>query len=226
MQILLIEDDAETALYVTEGLQQHGHVVSWAPTGTDGFAQARLAQHDLIVVDRMVPGKDGLQLVKALRGEGRNTPILFLTTMSGLDDRVEGLNAGADDYLTKPFAMSELVARVNAIARRSSASGAGRLIVLRVGDLEMDLLDRTVTRAGRRIDLQPQEFKLLECLMQNAGQAVTRTMLLERVWELDFDPRTNIVESHMSRLRSKVDRGFSAEMIQTVRGSGYVIRAD
>jgi len=226
MQILLIEDDAETALYVTEGLQKHGHVVSWAPTGTDGLNRARSMRHELLIVDRMVPGKDGLQLVKVLRGEGRNTPVLFLTTMGGLDDRVEGLNAGADDYLTKPFAMSELVARVNAIARRSSGSGGGRPTVLRVGDLQMDLLDRTVTRGGREIDLQAQEFKLLECLMQNAGHAVTRTMLLEKVWDLEFDPRTNIVESHMSRLRSKVDRGFATELIQTVRGSGYLIRAD
>ncbi|HUO99622.1 MAG TPA: response regulator transcription factor [Rhizomicrobium sp.] len=226
MQILLVEDDAQTALYVTEGLQQRGHVVSWAPTGSDGLNQARGSQYDLLIVDRMVPGIDGLRLVQALRQERRNTPVLFLTTMSGLDDRVEGLNAGADDYLTKPFAMSELVARVNAIARRSGGSGGGRLTTLRVGELEMDLLDRTVRRGGREIELQPQEFKLLECLVQNAGQAVTRTMLLEKVWDLDFDPRTNIVESHMSRLRSKVDRGFAREMIQTVRGSGYLIRAD
>jgi two-component system, OmpR family, response regulator len=226
MQILLIEDDPKTALYVTEGLQKHGHVVRWAPTGKDGLNQARAAIHGLLIVDRMLPGLDGLSLVELLRGENCDTPILFLTTMSGLDDRVEGLNAGADDYLTKPFALSELVARVNAIARRSSRGSSGRPSLLRVGRLEMDLLGRRVTRDGQPIELQPQEFKLLEYLVQNAGQVVTRTMLLENVWDLSFDPQTNIVESHMSRLRSKLDRGFTTEMIHTVRGSGYMIRAE
>jgi len=226
MQILLIEDDPKTALYVTEGLQKHGHVVRWAPTGKDGLNQARGANHGLLIVDRMLPGLDGLSLVELLRSENCDTPILFLTTMSGLDDRVEGLNAGADDYLTKPFALSELVARVNAVARRSNRSGLGRPSLLRVGRLEMDLLGRRVTRDGQPIELQPQEFKLLEYLVQNAGQVVTRMMLLENVWDLSFDPQTNIVESHMSRLRSKLDRGFTTEMIHTVRGSGYMIRAE
>jgi two-component system OmpR family response regulator len=226
VEILLIEDDAKTALYVTEGLQTHGHVVRWAPTGQDGLIQARSAHNDVVIVDRMLPGLDGLTLVQRLRGEGSDVPILFLTTMSGLDDRVEGLNAGADDYLTKPFAISELLARVNAVTRRSHRLGAGQNTRLRVGTLEMDLLARTVTREGQAVDLQPQEFRLLEYLVLNAGRTVTRTMLLENVWELSFDPQTNIVESHMSRLRSKVDRGFAREMIHTVRGAGYVIRAD
>ena len=226
MQILLIEDDPKTALYVTEGLQKHGHVVHWAPTGKDGLNQARAASHGLLIVDRMLPGLDGLSLVQLLRKENCTIPILFLTTMSGLDDRVEGLNAGADDYLTKPFALSELVARVNAIVRRSNRSGPARPSMLRAGGLDMDVLNRKVMRDGRIVELQPQEFKLLECLLQNAGQTVTRTMLLEKVWDLGFEPQTNIVESHMSRLRSKVDRGFATEMIHTVRGSGYTIRAD
>jgi two-component system OmpR family response regulator len=225
VDILLIEDDPTTALYVTEGLQKQDHIVRWAPTGKDGLVQARGTTHDLLIVDRMLPGLDGLSLVELLRGEGCDTPILFLTTMGGLDDRVQGLNAGADDYLTKPFALSELVARVNAIVRRTNRSPSNPSTRLRVGGLEMDLISRTVTRDGRRIELQPQEFKLLEYLVQNAGRTVTRTMLLENVWDLSFDPQTNVVESHMSRLRSKVDRGFSAEMIHTVRGEGYVIRA-
>lgn len=223
MEILLIEDDAKTALYVTEGLQKHEHTVRWAPTGHDGLASARQGQYDLLIVDRMLPGLDGLKLVEMLRDERFEAPILFLTTMSGLDDRVEGLNAGADDYLVKPFALAELLARVHAVARRTQRPGGTRL---KLGRLEMDLVARTVLREGRKVELQPQEFRLLEYLMQNAGRIVTRSMLLENVWELNFDPQTNIVESHISRLRSKLDRGFAREMIHTVRGAGYVIRAD
>src|SRR5690348_17471038 len=171
----------------------------------------------------MLPGIDGLSLVRQLRAEGRQTPVLFLTTMSGLDDRVEGLEGGGDDYLVKPFAFSELLARVNAITRRHGESEPTRL---RAADLEMDLIRRTASRAGKSIDLQPQEFRLLEYLLRNAGRVVTRAMLLENVWDLHFDPRTNIVETHLSRLRSKVDRGFGAELIHTVRGAGYTLRAD
>jgi len=225
VEILLIEDDPKTALYVTEGLQKSGHVVHWAPTGKDGLNQARSVQHGLLIVDRMLPGLDGLSLVRLLREENCDTPVLFLTTMSGLGDRVEGLNAGADDYLTKPFALAELVARVNAIVRRSNRTGSGRPHVLRVGQLVLDLLARTVVREGRAVELQPQEFKLLEYLMQNAGRTITRRMLLENVWGLDYDPGTTVVESHMSRLRAKVDRGFEQELIHTIRGSGYVVRA-
>ncbi|MGA7674200.1 MAG: response regulator transcription factor [Rhizomicrobium sp.] len=225
MKTLVIEDDPQTALYVTEGLRTHGHTVCWAPTGTDGFEQARAGDCALIIVDRMLPGLDGLTLVKSLRDINVQSPVLFLTTMDGLDARVEGLNAGGDDYLTKPFAMSELLARTNAIMRRSQMIGAMQSR-LRVRDLQMDLLARTVSRDGQPIELQPQEFKLLEYLMRNVGRIVTRTMLLESVWGLTFDPHTNVVESHMSRLRAKIDRGFEADLIHTVRGSGYVVRAD
>lgn len=227
MKTLIVEDDPVTALYVTEELQKLGHTVCWAPTGTDGFEQARGGDCALIIVDRMLPGLDGLTLVRNLRDHNIQTPVLFLTTMDDLDARVEGLDAGGDDYLTKPFAMPELVARANAIMRRTNLSGdTGTQTRLRAGDLEMDLLSRTVTRNGQPIELQHQEFKLLEYLMQNAGRIVTRTMLLEKVWGLNFDPGTNVVELHMSRLRSKVDRGFAAELIHTIRGSGYVVRAD
>lgn len=221
LDILLIEDDAETALYVTDGLQKLGHAVHWAPTGPDGLHRARTRDYAVLIVDRMLPGLDGLSLVAALRQDTRNTPALMLTTMSGIDDRVDGLNAGADDYLTKPFAMSELTARVNALVRR--AHRPAEQIRLRVGQLEMDLIARTVMRGGKAIELQQQEFKLLEYLMRNAGRTVTRAMLLENVWSLDFDPGTNIVESHISRLRAKVDRGFERELIMTVRGMGYVL---
>ena len=227
MKTLIVEDDPVTALYVTEGLRSLGHTVHWAPTGPDGFEQARHGDCALIIVDRMLPGLDGLSLVKQLRERNVQTPVLFLTTMDDLDARVEGLNAGGDDYLTKPFALSELLARANAIIRRQNHfEDTSAQMRLRVGGLEVDLLSRTVLRDGREIELQQQEFKLLEYLLRNAGRVVTRTMLLEKVWDLSFDPGTNVVESHMSRLRSKVDRGFATEMIRTIRGAGYVLSAD
>ncbi|HUO92610.1 MAG TPA: response regulator transcription factor [Rhizomicrobium sp.] len=227
MNILIVEDDPVTALYVTEGLQSAGHTLYWAPTGPDGLEQARRGDHALVIVDRMLPGLDGLSLVRNLRQTDTRTPVLFLTTMDDLDARVEGLNAGGDDYLTKPFALPELLARVNAIMRRTSRSDEAHLATrLRAGGLAMDLIARRVSRDGRVIELQQQEFKLLEYLVRNAGRTVTRMMLLERVWNLDFDPGTNVVESHMSRLRSKVDRGFDTEMIRTIRGAGYVLHAD
>ena len=223
MKILLIEDDRETADHIIHALQNEGHSVEQVHDGIEGLAQARAGEHSALIVDRMLPGLDGLSLVKQLRAEGRQTPVLFLTTMSGLDDRVEGLQGGGDDYLVKPFAFSELLARVNAITRRHGESEPTRL---RAADLEMDLIRRTASRGGKSIDLQPQEFRLLEYLLRNAGRVVTRTMLLEVVWDLHFDPRTNIVETHLSRLRSKIDRGFGAELIHTVRGAGYILRAD
>jgi two-component system OmpR family response regulator len=223
VKILLIEDDHETAGHIVHALESQGHSVEQAHDGIEGLAQARAGEHSALIVDRMLPGMDGLSLVKQLRAEGRQTPVLFLTTMSGLDDRVEGLEGGGDDYLVKPFAFSELLARVNAITRRHGESEPTRL---RAADLEMDLIRRTASRGGKSIDLQPQEFRLLEYLLRNAGRVVTRTMLLENVWDLHFDPRTNIVETHLSRLRSKIDRGFGAELIHTVRGAGYVLRAD
>jgi two-component system OmpR family response regulator len=222
--VLLIEDDRETAGHIVHALENHGHSVEQAHDGMEGLARARAGEHNALIVDRMLPGLDGLSLVKQLRAEGRQTPVLFLTTMSGLDDRVAGLEGGADDYLVKPFAFSELLARVNAITRRRGETGEPTK--LRAADLEVDLIRRTASRAGKSIELQPQEFRLLEYLLRNAGRVVTRTMLLENVWDLHFDPRTNIVETHLSRLRSKVDRGFGAELIHTVRGSGYVLRAD
>lgn len=221
MRVLLIEDDRETASFVSNGLTEEGHTVDHLSDGRDGVAQAIGEPYDIIIVDRMLPGLDGLSIVKTLRSTGRKTPVLFLTSLGGVDDRVEGLDAGGDDYLVKPFAFSELLARVNALARRPPMKdGETRL---KVADLEMDLLTRTVTRAGTEIDLQPREFRLLEILMRNKGRVITRTMLLERVWSFHFDPKTSVVETHISRLRSKIDRPFAKELIHTVRGSGYCI---
>jgi two-component system OmpR family response regulator len=222
MKILLVEDDAETAAYVAGGLCEYGHVVDHAATGPDGLQLATGHPHDVLIIDRMLPGLDGLAIVKAVRSAGLRAPILLLTTMGGIDDRVEGLESGADDYLVKPFAFAELLARTNALARRPINTVE---TILRVADLEMDLVKRTVTRGARRIVLQPREFQLLEYLMRNAGRVVTRTMLLEHVWDFHFDPTTNIVETHMSRLRGKIDRDFSVELIHTIRGSGYSLRA-
>lgn len=221
MKILVIEDDSETAALVAEALAGQGHVVDLAADGNAGLLLAGARNYDVAIVDRMLPGLDGLSLVKTLRARGTPTAILFFTNLGGIDDRVEGLEAGGDDYLVKPFAMAELLARVNALGRRPSAAET----VLRVGGLELDLIKRSVVREGRAIDLQPREFKLLECLMRHAGRIVTRTMLLEMVWDFHFDPKTNIVETHISRLRAKVDRGFECDLIQTERGSGYSLRA-
>jgi len=226
VKILLIEDDRETSAHIVYALGKEGHEVELCHDGIEGLERARAGEHAALIVDRMLPGLDGLSLVRRMREEGSQTPVLFLTTMSGLDDRVEGLQAGADDYLVKPFAFPELLARVHAITWRSQRAGESEPVRLRVGDLEMDLIRRTVQRAGRTIELQAQEFRLLEFLMRNIGRVVTRAMLLEKVWDLHFDPRTNIVETHMSRLRGKVDRGFGAELIHTVRGAGYTLRAD
>lgn len=223
MKVLVIEDDKDTGAYVKKGLEQHGHVVDLAPNGRDGLFLAAGEKYDVMVVDRMLPGLDGLNVVKTIRGAGVMTPVLFLTTMSGVDDRVEGLEAGGDDYLVKPFAFAELLARVNALARRPAMAAVET--VLRAGDLEMDLLKRSVTRGTQSIELQPREFLLLEYLMRHVDRVVTRTMLLENVWDFHFDPKTNIVETHISRLRAKVDRGHSIELIHTVRGSGYCLRA-
>jgi two-component system, OmpR family, response regulator len=222
MRILLVEDDPETAEYLREGLRGENHELHVAADGRSGLLRAAGEAWDLLIIDRMLPGLEGVALVRTLRASGAATPVLFLTTMGGIDDRVTGLNAGGDDYLVKPFAFAELVARVNALGRRPQ--GVAVDTVLRVADLEMDLLARTVKRGGQDVDLQPREFKLLEYLMRHAGQVVTRTMLLEGVWNFSFDPRTNIVDSHISRLRSKIDRG-RPELIHTIRGAGYCVRA-
>jgi two-component system, OmpR family, response regulator len=222
-KVLVIEDDDGTADEIVAELEHRGFEVERAATGDDGLARSRRGGLDVMIVDRMLPGLDGLGIVKTLRGAGVRTPILLLTTMGGVHDRVEGLEAGGDDYLIKPFAFAELLARVNALARRPPMAEVATM--LRVADLEMDLLKRTVTRQGRRIELQPQEFKLLEYLLRHAGRIVTRTMLLENVWDFHFDPTTNVVETHVSRLRGKIDRGFAVELLHTVRGAGYCLRA-
>jgi len=222
MRILLVEDDTQTADYVRRGLGEEGHNVAVSGDGRDGLLNAMGEGWDLFIVDRMLPGLDGLSLVRSLRAAGDCTPVLFLTTMDGIDDRVDGLNAGGDDYLTKPFAFAELVARVAALGRRPpQARSEARL---KIADLEIDLLSRRVRRAGHPVELQPQEYRLLEYLARHANQVVTRTMLLENVWDFHFDPRTNVVESHISRLRSKIDRGQEQELIHTVRGAGYCLR--
>jgi two-component system OmpR family response regulator len=223
MRILLIEDNMETATYVAKGLNQNGHVVKHVSEGRDGIILASSKGYDVVVVDRMLPGVDGLSCVASIRGMGVKTPILFLTALDSIGDRVKGLEAGGDDYLVKPFAFVELLARLNALARRPPLVEV--VSVLRVGDLEMDLLQHRVRRAGEMIEMQPREFRLLEYLMRNAERVVTRTMLLENVWEFSFDPKTKIVETHISRLRSKVDRNVEQQLIHTIRGSGYVIRA-
>jgi two-component system OmpR family response regulator len=223
VKILLVEDDVETANYVLQGLQEAGHNVAVAPEGRDGLFRAAGEDWDLLIVDRMLPGLDGLGIVRTLRGAGVSTPVLFLTTLGGIDDRVDGLNAGADDYLVKPFAFSELSARVAALGRRPRRTAPET--TLKVADLEMDLLAHTVRRGAEVLDLQPREFRLLEYLMRHSDQVVTRTMLLEKVWDFHFDPHTNVIETHISRLRSKIDKGRSRPLIHTVRGAGYCLRA-
>jgi two-component system, OmpR family, response regulator len=222
VKVLVIEDDEETIAYIARGLREHGHVVDLAATGRDGLFLATDGGHDVLIVDRMLPGLEGIGLVQALRQTGVNAPVLFLTALGGVGDRVRGLEAGGDDYLVKPFAFAELLARINALARRPPLSETPT--VLQAGDLEMDLLKRTVRRGGEPVELQAREFQLLEFLMRNADRVVTRTMLLEAVWDFHFDPKTNIVETHMSRLRSKLSQHDGVELIHTVRRVGYVLR--
>jgi len=221
MKILIIEDDTDTADHIVKSLQQHGHVIDHADNGRDGLFLAAGETYDVLIVDRMLPGLDGIGIVKTVRGAGINTPVLFLTALDGIDNRVEGFNAGGDDYLVKPFAFAELHARLKALARRPRQLQTDT--VLRVGDLELDLLKRTVTRGGIPIDLLPQELKLLEYLMLHIGETVTRTMILEAVWDFHFDPKTTVVETHISRLRKKVDTVIDKPLIHTIRGFGYSI---
>ncbi|NQE63732.1 response regulator transcription factor [Caulobacter sp. RHG1] len=224
MKILIAEDDEETAGFLTQGLREVGHVVSRAASGNDALFLATSETFDVMVLDRMLPGLDGLSVLKMLRAGGVRTPALMLTAVSRIVDRVEALENGADDYLIKPFAFSELHARLNVIARRPTPPETERS--LNVMDLELDLQKRIARRGGRRLDLQPREFTMLEALMRNAHRVMTRTMLLEQVWDFDFDPRTNIVETHISRLRAKLNAGFEEDAIITVRGSGYMIRSE
>ncbi len=224
MKILVIEDDSETADYVAKGLQEAGHAVNVARDGRDGLVKAVGERYDVAIVDRMLPEVDGKTIVETVRGAGLSTPILFLSAMGEVRHRVEGLRAGADDYLTKPFAFSELLARVEALGRRPREAYREET-VLRVAGLELNRLTREVVRDGRRIELQPREYRLLEFLMQHAGRVVTRTMLLEHVWDYHFDPQTNVIDVHVSRLRQKIDREFETPLLHTVRGTGYSLRA-
>ena len=225
MRILVVEDDADVAGFVLKGLREAGHVVEEAGNGQESLALAAKEAFDAIILDRMLPGElDGLQVLESLRARDNHTPVLFLSAMAGVDDRVEGLKAGGDDYLTKPFAFSELLARVEALLRRGRTPGPDTRLV--VGDLEMDLLSRTVRRRGQKIELQPREFRLLEYLMRHAGQVVTRTMMLEGVWDYHFDPQTNVIDVHVSRLRQKIDKPFDVAVIQTVRSVGYMLRTE
>lgn len=223
MRVLVIEDDTDIADFVGKVLGEAGHEVDIANDGDRGLELARACTFDALVVDRMLPKKDGLTLLQEFRDAGGASPALFLSALSDVDHRVEGLRAGGDDYLAKPFAPAELVARVEALGRRQPAEAP--VTHLRAGDLEMDLLARKVFRAGKRIDLQPREFRLLEYLMRHAGQVVTRKMLLEKVWDYHFDPQTNVIDVHISRLRSKIDKDFDEALLHTVRGAGYRLQA-
>jgi len=225
MRILLVEDDKDVAEFVLKGLREAGHLAEHDNNGRDGLFLAASESFDAIILDRMLPGGvDGLRLLETLRGQNNQTPVLFLSAMAQVDDRVRGLKAGGDDYLTKPFAFAELLARVEALTRRGKSEGPATKIT--VADLELDLLSRGVKRAGQKVDLQPREFRLLEFLMRHAGQVVTRTMLLEGVWDYHFDPQTNVIDVHVSRLRQKVDKPFASPLIHTVRNAGYMLRAD
>ncbi|HEY1962427.1 MAG TPA: response regulator transcription factor [Rhizomicrobium sp.] len=223
MRMLVVEDDIEAQRYLVNGLRESGHVVDDAADGETGLTLALSRPYDLAVIDRMLPKMDGLRLVQELREHGNAMPVLFLSALSEVDDRVKGLKAGGDDYLTKPYAFVELLARIDALMRRRQPSAVKTR--LQVGDLELDLLTRQAKRGNVNIELQPREFRLLEYLMRHAGQVVTRTMLLESVWEYHFDPQTNVIDVHISRLRAKIDKGFDPPLLQTVRGAGYMIRA-
>lgn len=227
MRVLVVEDDVQAAEFLRRGLTESGHVVDVAGDGKLGLSMALDVDYDVLIVDRMLPGRDGLSLIRMLRADGRHTPVLVLSALGQVDQRVEGLRAGGDDYLVKPYAFSELLARIEVLARRVQASGeAVAQTVLRVEDLELDLEHHRVTRAGRRIQLQPRELRLLEYLMRRPGRVVTRTMLLEQVWDMHFDPQTNVVDSQISRLRAKIDRDFDTPLLHTLRGFGYRLGAE
>jgi two-component system OmpR family response regulator len=222
MRLLVVEDDPQVAAYLVKGLKEQGHTVDHAADGKNGLFLANSEDYDAMIIDRMLPELDGLAIIRSVRAAGKTTPMLVLSALGEVDARVEGLRAGGDDYLTKPFAFSELLARLEALIRRAQNSSAVET-TLRIADLELDQLTRSVRRAGQAITLQPREFRLLEYLMQNAGRVVTRTMLLEQLWDYHFDPQTNVIDVHISRLRSKIDKGFDPPLLQTVRGAGYRI---
>ncbi len=223
MQILIIEDDIQTAKFIQNGLQESGFMVDHEPDGEKGLAQAMTNQYDALVIDRMLPNLDGLSIIEQLRGRGFNVPILILSALGDVDQRVEGLKAGGDDYLVKPYAFSELLARLQSLVRRTQPNQ--EVNQLQVHDLKMDLLKRKVTRGNDVIDLQPKEFILLETLMRNAGEVITRTMLLEKVWDYNFDPQTNVIDVHISRIRAKIDKDYDVPLLKTIRGSGYILTA-
>jgi two-component system OmpR family response regulator len=222
MRILVVEDDPEVAAYLVKGLKEQGYTVDHAEDGKNGLFLASSEDYDILIIDRMLPQLDGLTIVKSVRAAGKTTPMLILSALGEVDDRVEGLRAGGDDYLIKPFAFRELLARLDALVRRKKQSTRSET-KLRIADLELDLLARVAKRGGQVIELQPREYRLLEYLMNNAGQVVTRTMLLEQVWDYHFDPQTNVIDVHISRLRGKIDKGFDNSLIHTVRGAGYMI---
>lgn len=223
MRVLIVEDDSQVAAYLVKGLKEKGHNVDHAADGKNGLFLATSEDYDAMIIDRMLPELDGLVIVKSVRAAGKSTPMLILSALGEVDARVEGLRAGGDDYLTKPFAFSELLARLDALLRRVQQSSAVET-TLRIADLELDQLTRTVRRGGNTIVLQPREYRLLEYLMHSAGRVVTRTMLLEQLWDYHFDPQTNVIDVHISRLRSKIDKNFDQPLLQTVRGAGYMIR--
>jgi len=223
MRLLIIEDDPEVSSYISKGMKEAGHTVDTADNGKDGLFLATTEDYDAMIVDRMLPELDGLTIIKTIRGAGNTTPALILSALGEIDDRVKGLRSGGDDYLVKPFAFAELLARIEILARRQDNSAGAHETVLTAGDLELNLLSRKVTRDGKTIDLQAREFQLLEYMIKNKGQVVTRTMLLEHVWDYHFDPQTNVIDVHVSRLRGKVDKGFDTQIIRTVRGAGYII---
>jgi two-component system OmpR family response regulator len=223
MRILIIEDDSEAAAYLVKAFREAGHLADHAADGLEGYAMARDGAYDALIVDRMLPKLDGLSLIGGLREQKIDTPVLILSALGQVDDRVKGLRAGGDDYLAKPYAFSELLARVEVLQRRKGAASSDPT-VYRVGGLELDRLSHKLTRNGHEILMQPREFRLLEYLMKHAGQVVTRTMLLENVWDYHFDPQTNVIDVHISRLRSKIDKGFDTPLLHTIRGAGYMIR--
>ena len=223
MRILVVEDDKDVSTYIQNGLREGGHIADIVADGKEGLFLATTAPYDVLIMDRMLPSLDGLTIIKTLRGAGNQTPVLILSALGDIDDRVQGLRSGGDDYLVKPFAFAELLARLEILGRRKTLTGAQDTKLV-AGDLEMDLLTRKVCRGGKPIDLQAQEFRLLEFLMKHKDHVVTRTMLLENVWDYHFDPQTNVIDVHISRLRSKIDKGFDHSLIRTIRGAGYVIK--
>lgn len=223
MRLLLIEDDKDVASYICKAMKEAGHVIDHSDNGKEGLFLATTEKYDVMIIDRMLPELDGLTVIKTLRGADNQTPVIILSALGDVDDKVQGLRSGSDDYLVKPFSFSELLARVEVLHKREQNTDKAEKTTLHVGDLELNLLSRKVTRAGKQIDLQSREFRLLEFLIEHKGQVVTRTMLLESVWDYHFDPQTNVIDVHISRLRSKIDKDFAPPLIKTIRGAGYII---